>query len=316
MPRIKILVADDVTSVREALRAVLEMDKSLEVVAEAADGDDAFRKALAVKPDVVLMDVSMPKVDGFEATKKIRAALPEAGVVLVTFQDVQESQIDECGADAYIQKGSSPDDLFAAIRCARLGVLLDTRFAHLAKHWKKTLAWLAIRNKLTLEQVDEIADGYSGGDRLDVDTLVRNYISEEELASAIADVNELTRVVLTPYSKIDASMSSSGRVKSTAGKVDLVQPKAAKMVSAALAANLRIVPIDVVGGEIVVAMADPMDHRARAMVEETVGMRVRPVVSTMSEIENAIQRVFYRLATSSIIACLLSKDQDTGQYGW
>ncbi len=310
MPRIKVLVADDVASVREAVRAILEMDRGLEVVGEAADGEEAFRKVLAIRPDIVLMDVSMPKMDGLEATQKIRDALPDIGVILVTFHDIKATQLDECGADGYLQKGASPDEIFTAIRRTRLSVLLDTTLADLALPWKKALAWLVTQNLVTIEQVEEIADFYRDNGHIDVPQIAKDYVAEEDIAAAISFGTELPSVGLAPYPITNAGDSFNGQKEINPRKVDPVHPSAAKRIPAALASDLCLVPLAVVGDEIIVAMANPIDYKARAMVEEAAGMKVRPVVGTVSEIQNAIQRVFYRLATSSILSCLLSKETE------
>ncbi|MGA7676944.1 MAG: response regulator transcription factor, partial [Dehalococcoidia bacterium] len=76
MEKIKILIADDHAFVREGTRRILEQEPDLEVVAEAGDGEEAVRLASDLKPDVAIIDVAMPKLDGIEATRRIKALCP------------------------------------------------------------------------------------------------------------------------------------------------------------------------------------------------------------------------------------------------
>ena len=118
MDEIKVLIADDHTVVRKGIRALLETEPGITVVGEAADGEDAIHKALALKPDVILMDLVMPKLDGVQAIKELREVLPEAKVLVLTSfaEDRRIVAAIEAGALGYLLKDSSPEDLVRAIR--------------------------------------------------------------------------------------------------------------------------------------------------------------------------------------------------------
>ena len=118
MDEIKVLIADDHTVVRKGIRALLETEPGITVVGEAADGEDAIHKALALKPDVILMDLVMPKLDGVQAIKELREVLPEAKVLVLTSfaEDRRIVAAIEAGALGYLLKDSSPEDLARAIR--------------------------------------------------------------------------------------------------------------------------------------------------------------------------------------------------------
>lgn len=118
MDEIKVLIADDHTVVRKGIRALLETEPGITVVGEAADGEDAIHKALALKPDVILMDLVMPKLDGVQAIKELREVLPEAKVLVLTSfaEDRRIVAAIEAGALGYLLKDSSPQDLVRAIR--------------------------------------------------------------------------------------------------------------------------------------------------------------------------------------------------------
>ena len=118
MDEIKVLIADDHTVVRKGIRALLETEPGITVVGEAADGEDAIHKALALKPDVILMDLVMPKLDGVQAIKELREVLPEIKVLVLTSfaEDRRIVAAIEAGALGYLLKDSSPEDLARAIR--------------------------------------------------------------------------------------------------------------------------------------------------------------------------------------------------------
>ena len=118
MDEIKVLIADDHTVVRKGIRALLETEPGITVVGEAADGEDAIHKALALKPDVILMDLVMPKLDGVQAIKELREVLPKAKVLVLTSfaEDRRIVAAIEAGALGYLLKDSSPEDLVRAIR--------------------------------------------------------------------------------------------------------------------------------------------------------------------------------------------------------
>ena len=129
---IRVLVVDDHAMVRTGLVAMLAADGDIEVVAQAADGRAAVTEALAATPDVVLMDLSMPVVDGVEATRSVLAALPSTRiVVLTTFADQDRvRRALAAGAVGYQLKDAEPETLRDAVRAAAEGnVPLDPRVA-------------------------------------------------------------------------------------------------------------------------------------------------------------------------------------------
>ncbi|HRB98642.1 MAG TPA: response regulator transcription factor [Dermatophilaceae bacterium] len=129
---ITILLVDDHQLVRAGLRALLESVDDLRVVGEAGDGDAAVDLAVAERPDVVLMDLSMPRVDGVEATRRLAAAGVDTRVVVLTsFADQPRVQAAlAAGAVGYLLKDSDPRDVISAVRQAAAGhVPIDARVA-------------------------------------------------------------------------------------------------------------------------------------------------------------------------------------------
>jgi DNA-binding NarL/FixJ family response regulator len=112
---VRVLIVDDEAIARRALRAFLETCPQLAVVGEAGDGAEAVRIAADRRPDVVLMDYSMPVMDGVEATRRIKAARPETAVVLVSVYVSAEPEAREASVDAFLLKGFTGDELIETI---------------------------------------------------------------------------------------------------------------------------------------------------------------------------------------------------------
>ena len=120
---IRVVVADDQTVVRAALVALVSTDADIEVVGAAANGQEAVALAVRHRPDVVLMDIRMPVVDGIEATRRIRAQVPGTAVLVLTTYDLDEYVFDavRAGASGYLLKDGDGDDLVDAIRRSATG---------------------------------------------------------------------------------------------------------------------------------------------------------------------------------------------------
>ena len=129
---IRVLLVDDHAMVRRGMRDFLELHDDLEIVGEAADGAAAIETAAALRPDVVVMDLLMPGVDGIEATTRIKADNPETEIVAIT-SFVEEARVIaalEAGASGFLLKDAEADELAAAIRAAAEGeVHLDPAVA-------------------------------------------------------------------------------------------------------------------------------------------------------------------------------------------
>ena len=120
---IRVLICDDHALFRRGLIMVLESEEGIEVVAEAEDGDDAVRKAEESAPDVVLMDVRMPKMSGIEATRAIAEAVPSAKILMLTVSDEEEDLYEavKAGATGYLLKEISIEEVANAIRAVVTG---------------------------------------------------------------------------------------------------------------------------------------------------------------------------------------------------
>ena len=125
---IRVLVVDDHAVVREGLRAFLELQDSIEVVGEAGDGHEAVEQATRLVPDVVLMDLVMPRLDGLEAMRVLQASLPAMRVIVLTsfLDDAMLLPALRAGAAGYLLKNAQPQEIALAVRAAHAGeALLD-----------------------------------------------------------------------------------------------------------------------------------------------------------------------------------------------
>lgn len=125
---IRVLICDDHMMVRQGVRMVLQSESDIELVGEAGRGEEAVQLAEQVRPDVVIMDLSLPDISGIEATQRIKAAVPAAHVIALTMHEEEPYVLEvlKAGADGYIVKRSAAADLVSAIRAVMQGqAILD-----------------------------------------------------------------------------------------------------------------------------------------------------------------------------------------------
>ncbi|MFH5805013.1 response regulator [Alienimonas sp. DA493] len=116
-PPVRVLLADDHRIIRMSLSGLLGRAAGVQVVGEAADGEEALQKAEELRPDVVLMDVNMPKLSGVEATRRLKAAQPETRVIALSMHESDDRELEmfEAGAECYVVKDGPPDQLLRAV---------------------------------------------------------------------------------------------------------------------------------------------------------------------------------------------------------
>jgi DNA-binding NarL/FixJ family response regulator len=122
-PPVRILVVDDHALLRQGLVKVLAEERDLQVVGEAANGREAIAKAAELMPDVILMDISMPEVDGLEATRRIKQEMPYVRIVILTIADDDQSLFEavKSGAQGYLLKNVDPPHLVNTVRRVAAG---------------------------------------------------------------------------------------------------------------------------------------------------------------------------------------------------
>jgi DNA-binding NarL/FixJ family response regulator len=160
---IRILIADDHPIVREGLTAVLETQPDFEIVGAAASGVQAVERALALRPDVILLDLALPDLDGVAALRQIRAANPTAHVIIFTAFDTDERILAavQAGAQGYLLKGAPRDELFQAIRVVYSGgsLLQPVVAARLLRQFSGAAALPEQLTERELEVLRQLAKG-------------------------------------------------------------------------------------------------------------------------------------------------------------
>ncbi|MEO7539897.1 MAG: response regulator transcription factor [Pyrinomonadaceae bacterium] len=121
--KLRILLAEDHQTVREGIKLLVNAQADMEVVGEVSDGELAIQEALRLRPDLVVMDISMPNMNGLKATKKLRSVYPEIKILTLTrhTDDGYLQQLIGAGANGYVLKQSAPTDLITAIRTVGAG---------------------------------------------------------------------------------------------------------------------------------------------------------------------------------------------------
>lgn len=154
MSRIRLLLVDDHEVVRRGLRMLLENELDLLIEGEAGDGRQALELVEKLKPDVVIMDITLPDITGIDATRQIKAIYPDVAVVALTIHEDQQYFFEmlQAGASGYVPKRAAPDDLILAIRAAYRG----------ETYIYPSLAKLLVKDFLTRNDEDETKETMSG----------------------------------------------------------------------------------------------------------------------------------------------------------
>ncbi len=179
MSQIRVLIVDDHVIVREGIRALLEVQPDIEVVAEATNGEEAVSKTKEIQPDIVLMDITMPGMNGLEATHQIKQHSPDVKILVLTMHESDDYffKILEAGASGYFVKGGSSSELISALRAVWHGDV----FIY------PTMAKKLLRDYLQLVktgQDEESYDGLTNRER-EVLTLIAEGHTNQEIADLI-----------------------------------------------------------------------------------------------------------------------------------
>lgn len=159
----RILLADDHSVVRHGFRRILDAQADMEVVGEVSNGREAVEQASALQPDVVIMDVTMPELNGIEATRRIAESVPRARVLALSMHrdGVYVREILRAGARGYLLKDSSEADLIAAVRAVAQGegylspAISDAVLSDYRRHVTNPIDMLTSREREVLQQVAE-----------------------------------------------------------------------------------------------------------------------------------------------------------------
>lgn len=179
MGKITVLLADDHNVLRQGMAQVLDAQPDISVVAQASTGTEAYRLAEKHRPDVILMDINMPEMDGVAAAQQIMAARPQTGIIILTMyrRDDYVFEAIKAGASGYLLKEVELDELLAAVRAVAQGeAVIDPSIAG------RVLAEL--RRPRPGNDSDEVADGLSDRD-LEILQLLAQGLSNQEIADRL-----------------------------------------------------------------------------------------------------------------------------------
>lgn len=208
MKTTKILIVDDHEVVRDGLRNILTSLDSLSIAGEAGDGEEAVKMYATLKPDLVIMDISMPGMNGIEATRVIKEKDPDARILILTMHDNQEylNQIIRSGAKGFILKNTDKEELLEAVRTVASG---DNFFS-------KDISKLIIDNYIRTAKETEKNDGYK-----EVPLTKREIEILKLIASGYSN-QEIANILYISYNTVDThrkNIMHKLSIKNTAGLV-------------------------------------------------------------------------------------------------
>src|SRR3989442_459103 len=184
----RVLIADDHAPVRQGLRSFIDPDPEFDVVGEAVDGNDTVRMALELRPDLIVLDNSMPGMTGLEVAEKLRATLPETKIVFLTLDASVRDQALAFGAVAHVSKDQSPDEILRAMRkAAALTSRRAARADRTSAGGESQFAQVLVSaNLLSADQMEQIDRGRGAQQTLSNAILHSGLVAEDVLASALA----------------------------------------------------------------------------------------------------------------------------------
>ena len=212
---INVLLVEDHELYRMGLSMLLSKADEICLVAEAADGLDGIKKAREFTPNVILMDIGLPNMDGIEATQRIKDFLPETKILIFTSRDSEHDIFEsfKAGADGYIMKGASPEQTISAIKAVNEGVgWIDPAIAKIVfSSLNKPSAMLAVSD--TLSNKDKNCYGLTDRE-LDVLSLIVEGLSNPEIADKLVITRSTAKAhVHSILQKLCASTRTEATVK-------------------------------------------------------------------------------------------------------
>jgi DNA-binding NarL/FixJ family response regulator len=201
----RILLADDQALVRGGFRLILDAEPDMEVVAEAADGHEAVARAIESQPDLVLMDIRMPVLDGIEATRRLLAEVPDVRVLILTTFDLDEYVVDafRAGASGFLLKTAPPPQLVAAVRTVQEGdaLLAPASTRRLIEQAARPSAAAPVLDQLTAREHDVLrllARGMTNAE-IAAELIVEPSTVKSHVASLLSKLNLRDRVHAVVY---------------------------------------------------------------------------------------------------------------------
>jgi len=201
---IKLLIADDHTLIRNGLQKIINMDNNIVVVGEAIDGEKAVKLALSTNPHVVLMDINMPRMNGIEASRRIKIKNPEIAIIVLTIHDDREYILEllQAGVSGYLLKDINASELLRVIKRVAAGeTIIDQRMGgKLAEEWQSRTSEGRIKEKLTERELEVLKQMVQGMNNKTI--AEKLFISEKTVKNHTTnifrklEVNDRTQAVL------------------------------------------------------------------------------------------------------------------------
>src|SRR5687767_13852708 len=293
----RVLVADDHLAIREGIRSLLAPDDELLVVGEAADGVQASRMALELKPDLILLDNSMPGKTGLEVARELRPLLPDASIVFLTLDPGIRDLALAVGAVAHISKDTAPQDTLRILRQIAQQ-RAKAKPAELTAI-ERTLATALVEEHLfTNEQMARLVASRTARESLAAALLRTGTIPDMRAAQVLSRVSGTPLVTLTPYHDTGVARLARGR----RSLIDPIDPTVAAQLAKRLCEQRHVVLVKLGRSEATLAMANPLDDQTPSDVSALLGnVPVTVVTASAGEIAAAIARGYVNAAPKLVL---------------
>ena len=289
---IRVLVADDHLAVREGIRTLLANEREITIVGEADDGSTALSLARTLRPDLVVLDDSMPGIGSLDVARKILAELPGAAVVFLARDPGMRDLALAAGATAFVSKDAPSAELLRALRASTAAVIARQQLSALKPEGRRVVELLLGSRVMTEVQVQEALAKRASGESLATTVVRLGLLGQPELADILARATDTPLVSLAPYPEISAPIDPTESRLSSPRLVDPVERDAARSVPFDVARGLGIVITAADRGHGVVAMADPLDQAAFVEAERHSRLRLTRVTATADDIKDTLERVW------------------------
>ncbi|HEY3218638.1 MAG TPA: response regulator [Candidatus Limnocylindria bacterium] len=297
----RVLLADDHVAVRDGLRAVLLDQRDIEVVGEAADGPSTLAAARRLRPDLIILDNSMPGMSGLDVTRTLRDELPWTGIVFLTMDPGIRDLAIAAGATAFVTKDAPSDELIRAVRAAAQALVVRRHLNDMRPGWRRVIELLVGSRAASEAQIQAALAERGQGESFVLTLLRHGVLGQTELADLLARASETPLVSLTPYPELGAPIDPTEQRLSCARLMDPVDRAASRLLPLDLARALGVVVIASDGRHGVLAMADPLDDVGLAEAERHTRLRLTRVTAPLEEVQDALLRAFSSGAPGPVV---------------
>src|SRR5688500_2298386 len=219
----RVLLADDHVAVRDGLRAVLVDQRDIEVVGEAADGPSTLAAARSLRPDLIILDNSMPGMSGLDVTRTLRDELPWTGIVFLTMDPGIRDLAIAAGATAFVTKDAPSDELIRAVRATAQAMIVRRHLNDMRPGWRRVIELLMGSRAATEAQLQAALAGRVEGESFVMTLLRHGVLTQSELADVLARASETPLVSLAPYPELGAPIEPTESRLSSPHLVDPVE---------------------------------------------------------------------------------------------